>query len=309
MQRNLDELPALAAFAAEHGIEVLAVHPLIGRDPLPLGAAVEHTADGVLEAGFRERLIATVAAARERAPNVAIQLSSHELMPTTTLAAQPQPWPWPLPADARIGGCDQSPFDSVHVLADGRVIACEVTEKVALGDLREHSLREIWNGPAYRAFRQRHLDGIDPACHSCVYKQAYRPQRAQARLDAAQLPAAQLLRGWHADDGSGVRWSSAGAALWLPRPRWQRHLRLRGRLATPMAAQAQFEVRIDGCVAHRQVWREAMTIDLRLPLPPAGTGEIVVELECRGAGSPHALGQSGDVRQLGFALIALETAW
>lgn len=310
MQRNLDELPALAAFAAAHGIEVLAVHPLIGRDPLPLGAAVEHAADGALEAGFRERLIATVAAAREQTPGVVIQLSSHELQAPVSLAAHPQPWPWPLPSAARIAGCDQSPFDSVHVLADGRVIACEVAEKIALGDLRRHSLREIWYGPAYHAFRQRHLDGVEPACRSCVYKQAYRPQRAQARLLAAQLPAAQLLRGWHADDGSGVRWSSASAALWLPRPRWQRHLRLRGRLATPgLPEQAHFEVRIDGVLAHRQHWHGAEAIDLRLALPPGASGEVVVELDCRGAASPHALGHSSDVRELGFALVALETVW
>jgi MoaA/NifB/PqqE/SkfB family radical SAM enzyme len=310
MQRNLDELPALAAFAAAHGIDVLAVHPLIGRDPLPLGAAVEHAADGALEAGFRERLIGAVEQARQCAPGVAIQLSSHELMPPTTLAAHPRPWPWPLPPRARIAGCDQSPFDSLHVLADGRVIACEVTEKIALGNLAEASLSDIWHGAAYREFRQRHLQGSDPACRQCVYKQAYRPQRAQSHLLAASLPAAQLLRGWHADDGSGVRWSTATAALWLPRPRWQRRLRLRGQLAAPAwPAQAYFEVRIAGQVAHRQHWPAAAPIDLRLALTPAGVGEVVVEFECRGAGSPHALGQGNDVRELGFALIALESIW
>lgn len=310
MQRNLDELPALAAFAAEHDIEVLAVHPLIGRDPLPLGAAVEHTANGALADGYRASLIAAVEQARRRAPDVVIQLSSHELLPPTALAAYPQPWPWPLPQHARIADCDQSPFESVHVLADGRVVACEVTEKVALGNLNADSLRAIWHGAAYRAFRQRHLDGSDRACRNCVYKQAYHPRGAQARLDAARLPAAQLLRGWHADDGSGVRWSTASAALWLPRSRWRRHLELRGQLAMPAApGRSRFEVRIDGAVVHRQDWHAATPIDLRLPLRTAGADEVVVEIDCVGAGSPHALGQSNDVRELGFALVAAGTAW
>lgn len=310
MQRNLDELPALAEYAAKHEIGVLAVHPLIGRDPLPLGHASEHAADGSLAADFRARLDRAVAAARARAPQVAIQLSSHELQAPGVLAAHPQPWPWPLPRGARISGCDQSPFETVHILADGRVVACEVTEKITLGDLKEASLREIWHGPNYRAFRQRHLAGSDAACRSCVYKSAHRAQGASSRLLGERPAAAQLLRGWHADDGSGIRWSGADAALWLPRSRLKRHLRLRGQLATPSAAaDAGFEVRVDGASVHRQDWRAAQAIDLLLPLPPGATRECLVEFQCQGASSPHALGQGSDVRELGFALIAAKTCW
>ncbi|HWS26579.1 MAG TPA: SPASM domain-containing protein [Xanthomonadales bacterium] len=310
MQRNLDELPALAAFAAEHGIAVLAVHPLIGRDPLPLGSASEHAADGSLDEDFRTQLDAVIAAARTRAPGVAIQLSSHELQPPSVLDTHPQPWPWPLPAGARIGGCDQSPFDSVHILADGRVVACEVTEKIALGNLKQASLAEIWHGPEYRAFRERHQAGADAACRNCVYKSVYQPQAPLARLLGARPAAAQLLRGWHGDDGSGVRWSGASAALWLPRSRLKHRLRLRGQLASPAAiADGRFEVRVDGVTAHRQDWRAPQAIDLLLPLPAGAARECVVELHCHGATSPHALGQGSDVRELGFALIAAETHW
>lgn len=310
MQRNVDELPAIAAFATEQGIAVLAVHPLIGRDPLPLGKADEHAGDGSLAADFRARLDAAIASARQSAPELAIQLSSHELQAPTALAAHPQPWPWPLPIGARLSGCDQSPFDSVHILADGRVVACEVTEKIALGNLKDASLREIWNGPSYHAFRQRHLSGSESACRSCVYKSAYRPQAAASRLLGERPAAAQLLRGWHADDGSGVRWSGASAALWLPRSRLKRHLRLRGQLATPSAAaDARFEVRIDGAAVHRQDWRAAQAIELVLPIPSGAARECVIEVDCHGAASPHALGQGSDVRELGFALIAAETRW
>lgn len=310
MQRNLDELPAIAAFAAEHAIDVLAVHPLIGRDPLPLGAAIEHAADGSLDAGFRARLDATIAAARAGAPGVAIQLSSHELQAPAALDTHPQPWPWPLPPGARIGGCDQSPFDSVHILADGRVVACEVTEKIALGNLKQSSLAEIWHGPGYRAFRERHLAGAESACRNCVYKNVYRPQAPAARLHGARPAAAQLLRGWHGDDGSGVRWSGASAALWLPRSRLKRRVHLRGQLASPAdPGDAHFEVRIDGESAHRQHWRAAQTVDLVLALPPGAARECIIELGCHGACSPHALGQGNDVRELGFALIAAETRW
>ncbi|MBL8242909.1 MAG: SPASM domain-containing protein [Rhodanobacteraceae bacterium] len=308
MERNLDELPAVAAYAAAHGIPVLAVHPLIGRDPLPLGPAAEHTADGQLDAGFSARLVQAVAAARAAAPELAIQLSSFELQPTLTLAAHPQPWPWPLPPGARIGGCDQSPFDSVHILADGRVVACEVTEKTALGDLNLASLREIWHSRAYREFRAAHLAGQAQACRTCVYKTAYRPIRPQPRIEGARPPAAQLLRGWHADDGSGARWCGSEGALLLPRPHFRRHLRLRGMLAQAPPA-ATFSVRVDGHTLHQQAVAGPENIDLRLPLPAAHGSEIVVEIDCPGARSPQALGAGSDVRELGFALIAAELVW
>lgn len=308
MQRNLDELPAVAAFAAARRIPVLAVHPLIGRDPLPLGTAVEHDPTGQLDPAFLQQLQIALAAARDAAPEVAIQLSSHELQPVLPLAAHPQPWPGALPPGAAIGGCDQSPFDSVHILADGRVVACEVTEKVVLGDLNRHSLREIWHGAAYASFRAAHLAGRSAACRDCVYKTAYRPQALQRRISGARPPAAQLLRGWHADDGSGVRWCGREGALLLPAPGFRRHLRLQGMLASTPAA-ARFTVRINGQRVHEQPIDGAGGIDLRLRLPTRQVSELLVEIDCPEACSPTSLGLGSDSRELGFALIAAELGW
>lgn len=309
MERNLDELPAIAELAGDLGIDVLAVHPLIGRDPLPLGIAVEHCGDGSLTSAFRQRLQATLAQAQRAAPQLAIQLSSLELSPTTALATHPQPWPWPLPAGARIDGCDQSPFETAHILADGAVVVCEVTEKLPMGNLRQHSLREIWHSAGYQSFRQRHLAGAESVCRICIYKRAYQAHPAQSRIDANRAPAAQLLRGWHSDDGSGVRWSSAQAALWLARSRLQRHLRLRGQLARPAAADAEFSIRIAGQLVHRQRYGEAGPVELRLPLPPRSGAELLIELDCSAASSPSSLGAGSDVRELGFALISAECCW
>jgi radical SAM protein with 4Fe4S-binding SPASM domain len=309
MQSNLDELPAIAELARDLGIGVLAVHPLIGRDPLPLGAAVEHASDGSLTSEFSNRLRAALAQAQQCAPQLAIQLSSYELSPTTALAPHPQPWPWPLPAGARIDGCDQSPFETAHILADGSVVVCEVTEKLSMGNLRQHSLREIWHSAGYQAFRERHLAGSESACRSCSYKRAHLDAPPRKRIDAQQAPPTQLLRGWHADDGSGVRWASAQAALWLPRSRLQRHVRLRGQLARPAATDAEFTIRIAGQPVHRQGYADSCPVDLRLQLPAQSGSELLIELECSAASSPNALGAGSDVRELGFALISAECCW
>lgn len=311
MWRNLAELPAMAAFAQDLGIEVLAVHPLIGRDPLPMGAASEHGANGGLEADFREALAAAVTQARQLAPAVSIQLSSFELEPAhATPGLLPMSWPWPLPPGAQIAGCDQSPFETVHVLADGRAVACEVTEKLTLGDLRQQSLREVWHGPAYQAFRARHLAGQEAACRGCVYKTAHRPGAAQSSIHAANMPAAQLLRGWYADDGSDIRWSAGEAALWLPRSRWRRKLRLHGVLAAPAKDQlGEFRVLIDGQLAHAQAVTEQQGLDLQLPLTNGSNPAVLVELHCSASASPQANGTGKDTRKLGFALIRAELLW
>jgi MoaA/NifB/PqqE/SkfB family radical SAM enzyme len=308
MASNLDELPDLARFARDRGIAILAVHPLIGRDPLPLGLAEEHQADGSLRPDFLAMLRAAIAEASKLAPSVAVQVSSHELQPKRRLSQEPCPWPWPLPPGARIASCDQNPFETAHVLADGRVVVCEVTEQFSMGNLSEQSLREIWHGPAYRAFRQRHAEGREAACRKCIYKQAYKPGRPRRRFGPAEAPAAQLLRGWHARDGDGALWAGASAAMWLPRPRLGGALRLQGRLAEPGRPGARFSISIDGHLAHLRPWQQSGTVDLRLDTT-AGKDPLLVEITCEGATSPAALGYSDDARELGFALHEVEAEW
>lgn len=307
MQQNLSMLPKIAAFAAERGITVLAVHPLIARDPLPMGQGQEHNGDGALSPDFAHALAHAVQQARAASPEVLIQLSSHELAPAAALQQHPQPWPWPLPRDGRLAGCDQSPFDSVHVLADGHVVVCEVLEKISLGNLAKSSLRSIWQGERYQAFRARHWHGRESACQSCVYKTAYRQGPPRIRLSATNLPAAQLLHGWYSDDGHGLRWSASEAALWLPASQWRRRLHLRGVLAEGMPTTS-LSLRVNDVLMHFH--QQAGGIELRLALPKPvqieGRDGYVLRLHAEHAASPLMLGQSEDGRTLGFGLISAE---
>jgi MoaA/NifB/PqqE/SkfB family radical SAM enzyme len=62
------------------------------------------------------------------------------------------------------------PWLTFTVLWDGRVSLCcaDFDGHEILGDLRTSTIRDIWNGPAYRAARQAHLDHGGPAvCQSC----------------------------------------------------------------------------------------------------------------------------------------------
>jgi MoaA/NifB/PqqE/SkfB family radical SAM enzyme len=62
------------------------------------------------------------------------------------------------------------PWLTFTTLWDGRVSLCcaDFDGSTILGDLRTHSIREIWNSDAYRALRREHLRSGGPAiCQSC----------------------------------------------------------------------------------------------------------------------------------------------
>ncbi len=62
------------------------------------------------------------------------------------------------------------PWLTFTALWDGRVALCcaDFDGRTILGDLRTHTIKEIWNSDAYRALRREHLDSGGPAiCQSC----------------------------------------------------------------------------------------------------------------------------------------------
>lgn len=66
------------------------------------------------------------------------------------------------------------PFTKMAINFDGTVSVCCVdwSHSTVVGDLRQQSLSEIWNGPALLAFRRMHLSGRrheNKACADCHY--------------------------------------------------------------------------------------------------------------------------------------------
>ena len=75
-----------------------------------------------------------------------------------------------------LGGRADAPFPCYRqwltftVLWDGRVALCcaDFDGRVILGDLRTATIREVWNGEAYRKIRREHLETGGPAiCTAC----------------------------------------------------------------------------------------------------------------------------------------------
>ena len=67
------------------------------------------------------------------------------------------------------------PWTVMYITANGRALPCCIApfsqrgyENYTLGDATQQSLREIWNGPAYRDFRRGLLSDKPPdACANC----------------------------------------------------------------------------------------------------------------------------------------------
>ena len=210
MDRNLDQISELASYARELGVRDVFVHPLIRRDEIPVQFPAE--LDGRrLKSNFLERLKKEIDRVQSAFSDIRFPVSTHELDPACGVNGYPNHHPGPLPAEARIFSCDQSPWDSVHVLANGDVVSCEVRDRKPLGNLRTESLAEIWRGEKYQGFRRSYQQGLEQSCRECPYKLAYVPGPVADVVNASHGHPKELVSGWHYGEGQIV-WSKREAA-------------------------------------------------------------------------------------------------
>ncbi len=310
MARNLQELPTIATLAQDLGIPVLAVHPLIRRSEIDERFAAEVDAGGQVTPSFSAALAAALAAARSAAPGVAIQVSAPDPhAPAADPGTRIVEWATALPAGLAVHSCDQDPFDTLHILADGTVVTCEVRDGIPVGNVATATLDEIWHGSALAGFRAGFAAARDAACAQCAYRKVHRPAPLAARITPADNTA-QLLRGWHATE-DGLVWSRRDALLVLARTPRARSLALRGMLPPGPEGGNTLTVFIDDAASAviTNASAAVLSVDARIALPPAraGVGEAGVRLTVAHAHSPPC-GRRVDTRELGFALLAAEIA-
>lgn len=156
MRRNLRELPELVRQAGRWGVDEVFVQHLchdFGESTLPAEyapmrefVAAESLVDAVPEVDE------IFAAARGEAGRAGLELR--------------------LPSfeHARAPGCDW-PRRGIYLSWQGIAMPCcmiGTPDRLHLGNMAEHGVRSVWNGAAYRAFRER-LESGDPheICRSC----------------------------------------------------------------------------------------------------------------------------------------------
>lgn len=307
MRRNLDQLMAVADYAESVGAAGLSVHPVIRRDPIAETFPSELERGECLRPEFLHDLEVCLAEVQAVHPGLPVQVSTPERSDECRLDNRPTPYPAQLPEGAYIHTCEQNPFETMHILADGSIVTCEVRDNIAVGRINGHGLRDIWEGTEYRTFRQAFRRGEAEACRTCPYKAAYWPMPPAAAIVAAEGMSASALWGWHPPDGSGLLWSKADAALLLSLPEGARHLRLEGALlATDDSGPNRLTVTCNdleiGYFDHNKSDPRWIADDLPLPIG-ALTEAVMIRLSLTRAVVPFRVGLGNDSRALGFGLV------
>lgn len=306
MRRNLDQLAPVAEYSARLGIKDVLLFPVMRRDEIPVTFGEELSAPATPTEAFRAQVRETVAEARRRVPESRFTICNPLFEEGGRhLDRVPRTYPWPLPEGAAIQTCEQNPFETTHVLANGDVVACEVLDRFPLGNLHHQSMESIWNNGAYRRFRERYQSGDIPECRKCVWKKAWYPAPLESRILARTGGSAQLLHGWHEAGSEAIVWSSQQAAAILKAEPGSTTLHVCGALPPGPAGQPN---RLDITCNSREIgsvtnpWGENMPFGLDFQIPSeAGTPWNLgfrTSYVCR----PRERGMGDDQRDLGFAL-------
>jgi len=213
-----------------------------------------------------------------------------------------------LPVEARIRTCEQNPWETAHILADGSVVPCEAQEHLVLGNLHQQRFEDIWQSGAYRALRHKYVAGALAGCKECPWKLAYLPGPLEPRVVAAHGASAQVFRGWHDYEPSGTQWSKKEAVVVLGHTPSANAVRLSGIL--PPSAEGgenHLEVSCNGSMLGRIINPTNVLVPFHACLGPVpqGNGSLTFTLKTRTLFRPARMGL-GDQRSLGFALFCIE---
>ncbi|ACA19229.1 Radical SAM domain protein [Methylobacterium sp. 4-46] len=163
LKETIDQLPDFVRLAARMGVREVHLQRLV-FDEAGYGMA---RADLSLFERAREEEHAAIAAAQAIGAELGVSLdASGATEPGLSLRRQAEDRPW---ATCR------RPWSLMYITAHGRALPCCIApfsvrgyDSYTLGDATQASLREIWNGEAYRDFRRALLSEAPPApCRNC----------------------------------------------------------------------------------------------------------------------------------------------
>jgi MoaA/NifB/PqqE/SkfB family radical SAM enzyme len=165
LKETVQELPAFVKVAAEIGVKEVYLQRLVFFDEKAIGKA--RPDEALFERLSREESI-YLKEAEELARSLGLTFSASGAAsePGLSLKKSEGDSPWSL--------C-RRPWTLMYFTANGRALPCCIApfsqrgyEHYTLGDATQQSLREIWNGPAYQAFRAALLSDTPPrACANC----------------------------------------------------------------------------------------------------------------------------------------------
>jgi len=188
--------------------------------------------------------------------------------------------------------CEQNPFETTHILANGDVVPCEVLDRRPLGNLRHQPFERIWHGAVYDQFRHGYITDRIPECATCMF-----------RAPVIEVGCVRTSWGWHPADDSGTLWSRAEASFTCE-PRGYPAMWLRGLLpSAPGGNTIHFRRECGSVVSFHHQGSEPVQFEVVLPLDADRDCETFTA-SVDHAYSPWRHGMNGDTRQLGFAIFS-----
>ncbi len=165
LKETVEELPAFVQVAADIGIKEVYLQRLVFFDHEAIGKA---RPDQALfeQMNGEEAVYLKQAEELARSLGMTFSASGAASEPGISLAKSEGDSPWSL--------C-RRPWTLMYITANGRALPCCIApfsqrgyEHYTLGDATQETLREIWNGPAYKQFRAALLSDTPPAaCANC----------------------------------------------------------------------------------------------------------------------------------------------
>ena len=162
LKETVDQLPAFIRLAAQMGIREVHLQRLVFDEQ---GYGMANAAQSLFEATQEQERLA-IEAAQAVAADLDVMLdASGATEPGLSLKRQ----------DDRAWATCRRPWSLMYFTAHGRALPCCIApfsvrgySNYTLGDATQQDLREIWNSPAYRDFRENLLSDTPPApCQNC----------------------------------------------------------------------------------------------------------------------------------------------
>ena len=303
MKSNLSQLNSLADYAQRIGITKINICPITRRDPIqkPYSYELENNR---LTPLFRKELGAAINEVQSLHSNIDIHITNTENKSVMSLDSCPRTYAKALPEYGRIFSCDQNPWETVHVLANGSVVVCEVQDKTAIGNLHDQSIQEIWHGQRYVQFRRDYVQGRNSECNKCPWKMAFVPGILSTSVSVHKY-SSQLLRGWYAPETNLV-WSKTNSLLIIRTPYENSKIELKGiippsKSGKPNKLEIYSQGSIIGVVENDTDENKEFFF---LSTIKSDSASLMLAFKTLFAFHPGKHSQSDDTRALGFAFIS-----
>jgi len=163
LKETVGQLPAFVRLASEMGVQDVHLQRMVFMEE---GRGLARSESSLFEQTI-DAEEAAIIEAEELAKTLGITFdASGATEPGVSLKRQEEDRPWSI--------C-RRPWSLMYFTAHGRALPCCIApfsargyDSYTLGDATQQTLREIWNGPAYRQFRQALLSDAPPRpCQNC----------------------------------------------------------------------------------------------------------------------------------------------